>query len=94
MLIKDAYQYVAGTHKSDTVDLAQQSSAIRVTVPAANSAVTLSVMLQSSDTAIPLTFLPGHNGWDPISIRRILDTGTSNDDSAGTVILIGTLLQP
>lgn len=94
MIIQDGYTYVAGTHKSDSADLPRVASAIRVTVPAANSACTLAVYMDGDDTSVDLTFLPGYNGWEPVRIRRILSTGTSNDTTSGTEIVLGTAGTP
>ena len=94
MIIKDGYTYVAGSHKSDSADLPRIASAVRVTVPSSGSAVVLSVWMDSDDTAVPLTFLPGYNGWEPVRIRRILATGTSGDAAAGIEIVLGTAGTP
>ena len=94
MIIKDGYTYVAGSHKSDVADLPRTASAVRVTVPAAASAVVLTVWMDGDDTAVPLTFLPGHNGWEPVRVRRILATGTSGDAAAGVEIVLGTAGTP
>ncbi len=94
MIIKDGYIYVAGTHKSDSADLPRTASAVRVTVPSSGSAVVLSVWMDGDDSAVPLTFLPGYNGWEPVRIRRILATGTSGDAEAGVEIVLGTAGTP
>lgn len=94
MIINDGYTYVAGNHKSDSADLPRTASAVRVTVPAAASAVVLAVWMDGDDTAVPLTFLPGHNGWEPVRVRRILTTGTSGDAEAGVEIVLGTAGTP
>lgn len=95
MIIKDGYQYVAATHKSNSADLSRVATAIRVTVPSdAAAAVTLAVYMDSDDTSVPLTFLPGYCGWEPTSIRRILSTGTSGDTETGVEIILGTAGTP
>jgi hypothetical protein len=94
MIIKDGYTYVAGTHKSDIADLPRTASAVRVTVPQAASAVVLSVWMDGDDTAVPLTFLPGHNGWEPVRVRRILANGTSGDAEPGVEIVLATAGEP
>jgi arginase family enzyme len=90
MIINDGYTYITGTHKSDAADLPRTASAVRVTVPSSGSAVVLSVWMDGDDAGVPLTFLPGYNGWEPVRIRRILATGTSGDDQAGVEIVLGT----
>ena len=94
MIIKDGYIYVAASHKSDTADLPRTASAMRVTVPAGAAAVVLSVWMDGDDAAVPLTFLPGYNGWEPVRVRRILETGTSEDSAAGVEIVLGTCGTP
>lgn len=94
MIIKDGYTYVAGSHKSDSADLPTTASAVRVTVPLSGSAVVLSVWMDGDDTAVPLTFLPGYNGWEPVRLRRILATGTSGDTETGIEIVLGTAGAP
>jgi hypothetical protein len=56
--------------------------------------VVLAVWMDGDDTAVPLTFLPGHNGWEPVRVRRILTTGTSGDAEAGVEIVLGTAGTP
>ncbi len=94
MIITDGYTYHAATHKSDTADLPRTASALRVSVPAGATEVVLSVWMDADDTAVPLTFLPGYNGWEPVRVRRILATGTSGDDEAGVEIVLGTAGTP
>lgn len=90
MYIKDGYTYVAGSHKSDIADLPRTASAMRVTVPSNGTAVVLAVWMDGDDTSVPLTFLPGHNGWEPVRVRRILATGTSGDAEVGVEIVLAT----
>lgn len=94
MMIMDGYAYVAASHKSDVADLPRTASAVRVTVPAAASAVVLAVWMDGNDMAVPLTFLPGHNGWEPVRVRRILATGTSGDTGPGVEIVLATAGTP
>lgn len=94
MIIRDGYTYNAAIHKSDAADLPRTASAVRVTVPAGASAVVLSVWMDGDDAAVPLTFLPGYNGWEPVRIRRILNTGTSGEAEAGVEIVLGTAGTP
>ena len=94
MIIKDGYTYVAGSTNLTLPICPRTASAVRVTVPAAASAVVLAVWMDGDDTAVPLTFLPGHNGWEPVRVRRILTTGTSGDAEAGVEIVLGTAGTP
>lgn len=88
MIVQKQIDYVAGTHKSDAVDLddidgAAQAKAIRV-CNTSGADVVLSCM--DGLNTFTLTFPDKFCGWDPSTITRIRDTGTSGDTAAGVTI--------
>lgn len=88
MIVQKQINYVAGTHKSDSVNLedidgASQAKAVRV-CNTSGTDVVLSCM--DGSNIFTLTFPDKYCGWEPSTITRIRATGTSNDNAAGVSI--------
>jgi hypothetical protein len=93
MIIQNVIDYVAGTHKSDTDDLADidgagQAKAIRV-CNTSGSDVVLKVHTGNTDDIATLTFPDKFCGWEPVTITRIRSTGTTGDTASGVTINLG-----
>lgn len=92
MILQNTIDYVAGTHKSDSVDLvdiegAGTAKAIRV-YNGSGSVVTLKVHTEKGNVAT-LKYADGFCGWEAQTIKRILSTGTVGDDDANVTINLG-----
>jgi hypothetical protein len=85
--VTHGYDYVAGTHKSDTVPL-DAPARVRVHNPT-GSGVTVTLAVKTQRGEMTLEFPEGFCDWEPVWITQILDTGTSEDTASGVVINLG-----
>jgi hypothetical protein len=90
MRITDGYDYAAGSHSSDTVDLPRVARGFYLYVPAAGSIVTLRVLPVGATDPVNLSFPVGFCDYVPLAIRRVYATGTANEDQSNATLFLAT----